>query len=58
MPWANFSNWTEEDRHAVVVYLRHLPPIKQRTPENPAQEQALPAGVLERVYGGSYGTAQ
>ena len=25
MPWANFSNWTEEDRHAVVVYLRHLP---------------------------------
>ena len=23
MPWASFSNWTEEDRHAVVVCLRH-----------------------------------
>ena len=24
MPWPAFSNWSEEDRHAVVVYLRHL----------------------------------
>src|SRR4029079_17402643 len=22
MPWGAFSNWSEEDRHAVVVYLR------------------------------------
>ena len=33
MPWASFSNWTEEDRHAVVVYLRHLPPIRHEIPE-------------------------
>ena len=33
MPWANFSNWTEEDRHAVVVYLRHLKPVRHQIPE-------------------------
>ena len=33
MPWANFSNWTEEDRYAVLVYLRHLPPVRHQTPE-------------------------
>ena len=58
MPWANFSNWTEEDRHAVVVYLRHLPPIRQRVPDAADPEERLPAGVVERTYGGSYGTAQ
>ena len=33
MPWPVFSNWSEEDRHAVVVYLRHLTPIAHRIPE-------------------------
>jgi len=33
MPWGAFSNWTEEDRHAVVVYLRHIPAINHQTPE-------------------------
>ncbi len=32
MPWPLFSNWSEEDRHAVVVYLRHLKPIAHRIP--------------------------
>lgn len=32
MPWANFSNWSEEDLHAVVVYLRHLPPVRREIP--------------------------
>jgi hypothetical protein len=58
MPWANFSNWTEEDRHAVVVYLRSLPPIKMKLAENPGPGEAMPAGVLERSVGGNYGTAQ
>jgi hypothetical protein len=56
MPWANFSNWTDEDRHAVVVYLRHIPPIKHRTPENPVAGETLPSSVVERTYGGNYGT--
>ncbi|MCM3879557.1 MAG: c-type cytochrome [Vicinamibacterales bacterium] len=32
MPWPAFSNWTEEDRHAVVTYLRHTRPIAHRIP--------------------------
>jgi mono/diheme cytochrome c family protein len=32
MPWANFSNWSEEDRYAVVVYLRHLPAVRREIP--------------------------
>lgn len=56
MPWANFSHWTDEDRHAVVVYLRSVPPIKQRVPDAAGPDETLPAGVVERTYGGSYGT--
>jgi hypothetical protein len=33
MPWGTFSNLTEEDRHAVVVYLRHLKPVRHTIPE-------------------------
>jgi len=33
MPWANFSNWSEEDLHAIVVYLRHIPPVRRRIPD-------------------------
>lgn len=59
MPWANFSNWTEEDRHAVVVYLRHLKPIRHRIPD-PVRGNALTVpGALEQDYGGKdYGVAE
>ena len=50
MPWASFSNWTEEDRHAVVVYLRSLKPVRHATPE-PAPTPDLPAGIILRDYG-------
>jgi mono/diheme cytochrome c family protein len=33
MPWPQFSNWSEEDRHAVVVYLRHIKPVRHEIPE-------------------------
>ena len=33
MPWPEFSNWSEEDRHAVVVYLRHIKPVRHQIPE-------------------------
>jgi len=33
MPWPKFSNWSEEDRHAVVVYLRHIKPVRHQIPE-------------------------
>jgi hypothetical protein len=50
MPWANFSNWTEEDRHAVVVYLRHLPTIHHEIPEPTKTPATLPTGAVEADY--------
>jgi mono/diheme cytochrome c family protein len=59
MPWPMFSNWTEEDRHAVVVYLRHLKPIRHATPEMvPGNAITIP-GALEQDYGGKdYGSTK
>ena len=51
MIWANLSNWSEEDRHAVVVYLRHLPPVHRAIPAPvPGDAVNLP-GALEVDYG-------
>jgi hypothetical protein len=33
MPWNAFANWTEEDRHAVVAYLRHVKPMTHAIPD-------------------------
>ncbi len=33
MPWPGFSNMTPEDRKALVVYLRHIKPVKHNVPE-------------------------
>jgi len=59
MPWPAFSNWTEEDLHAVVVYLRHLKPIHHVTPE-PVRGRAITIpGAIEQDYGGKdYGTSK
>ena len=51
MPWANFSNWTEEDRHAVLVYLRHLKPVRHEIPEPVSAPALLQSDVVERDYG-------
>lgn len=51
MPWGVFSNWTEEDRYAVLVYLRHLRPVHHTTPEPvPGNALTIP-GALEQDYG-------
>ncbi len=53
MPWADFSNWTEEDRHAVVVYLRHLPAVRHAIPEpDHAATLAVDSGAVEVAYRG------
>jgi len=59
MPWPAFSNWTDEDQHAVVVYLRHLKPIRHATPEPvPGNAITIP-GAIEQDYGGKdYGTSK
>lgn len=51
MPWASFSHMTEEDRHAVVVYLRHLPPVKHRIPDPVFAPAPMPAGTVEGIFG-------
>jgi hypothetical protein len=48
MPWGAFSNWSEEDRHAVVVYLRHLPPIRHQTPEPVFGDAVAAHGAVEQ----------
>jgi hypothetical protein len=59
MPWPAFSHWSEEDRHAVLIYLRHLKPIHHSTPE-PVNGNAITiAGAIEQDYGGKdYGTSK
>src|SRR4029079_18084506 len=33
MPWNAFANWAEEDRHAVVTYLRLVKAVKHKIPD-------------------------
>ena len=51
MPWANFSHWTDEDRHAVVVYLRSLPAVTHRIPDPSFEEPSMPDGAIEGIFG-------
>jgi mono/diheme cytochrome c family protein len=59
MPWPAFANWTEEDRHAVVAYLRHLPAVRHEIPEpTRIPTTAVPAGAVEAGYAGKdYGNS-
>jgi mono/diheme cytochrome c family protein len=52
MPWPSLSNWSEEDRHAVVVYLRHLPPIAHRIPDPVPGNAITFPGAIEQDYAG------
>ena len=59
MPWPMFSNWSEEERHAVVVYLRHLKPIPHRIPDPVIGNAVTIAGAIEQDYAGKdYGVSQ
>ena len=50
MPWASFSNWSEEDLHAVVVYLRHIPPVRRQIPAPVLGEAVQTPGALGSDY--------
>lgn len=57
MPWAWFSNWTEEDRYAVVVYLRNINAVPHRIP--PPSDQTSPfvdPAAIEQASGFGSGT--
>ena len=51
MPWGGFSHLTEEDRHAVVVYLRHLPAVRHKIPDPSLVPVDLPPGAVEGIFG-------
>ena len=51
MPWAAYSNWTEEDRHAVLVYLRHLKPVYHKIPDDDLNAVVSQSGAVEVAYG-------
>lgn len=51
MPWGVFSNWTDEDRHAVVVYLRHLKPVRHQIPDPVFGNNLTVPGAIEQDYG-------
>jgi hypothetical protein len=56
MPWGAYTHWTEEDRHAVLVYLRHLPPVPHAIPD-PQPGETVEPPAIEAAYGGyDYGT--
>ncbi len=52
MPWGSYTNWTEEDRHAVVVYLRHLPAVRHQVPEPAAPSPFVDPAAVEEAHGG------
>ena len=52
MPWTFTTGWTEEDRHAVVVYLRHIKPVHHEIPEARPANFEEGAAVIEIGYGG------
>ena len=59
MPWPVYSNWTEEDRHAVVVYLRHVKAIRHRIPEPvPGNAITIPGAVEQDYAGKDYGVSE
>ncbi len=55
MPWAVYSNWTEEDRYAVLVYLRHLKPVFHRIPEADTTTVSDDPAAFETFYGADAG---
>jgi len=57
MPWPAFSNWSEEDLHAVVLYLRHIKPVRHQIPEPQLGRStiAIPGALEEDYAGKDYG---
>jgi mono/diheme cytochrome c family protein len=51
MPWAAYSNWTMEDRHAVVTYLRHLTPVYHKIPPEDTVSVGDDPAAIETAYG-------
>lgn len=56
MPWSAYSRWSEEDRHAVVTYLRTLKAIRHRIPDPTRDTTIEDEGAAEAFYLFNYGS--
>jgi len=48
MPWSDFSHLTKSDAVAIAVYLKSIPPVKNKVP-GPAAPTPGPANYLESI---------
>jgi mono/diheme cytochrome c family protein len=55
MPWPSTSRWSDEDRHAVVTYLRTLKVIRHRIPDPSREATIEDEGAAEAFYLHNYG---
>ena len=49
MPWDIFSHWSEEDRLAIIAYLRALPPVDGRVPPPRRHARAIRSRLFSSV---------
>lgn len=54
MPWASWSNMSDEDLYALIVYLRHIPPVKNRIPEPTTETEIEDPAAIEQFWGEDY----
>ena len=58
MPWAGFTNMSEEDIRAVVAYLRTLDPIRHKIPTPPTTPPIDIPEHAEMFLPGDFGTPE
>ena len=51
MPWPLSANWTDEERHAVITYLRHIRPVGHAIPDAVPSQRPDNPSVVEAAYG-------
>lgn len=56
MPWGGFSNLTDEDLYAVILYLRQLKPIRNRIPDPATDFPFDIPGHVEIFLPGNFGS--
>ena len=56
MPWNAFANWTEEDRHAVVTYLRQVKAVKHKIPDPDRTVTFDDTEAIGHFFGKDYGS--
>ena len=58
MPWAILSAMTEEDRYAVITYLRHLKPVVHLIPYPDPNAKVTDPESMQSIYGTDFGHPQ